>query len=116
MRESTVLGAVLKLGRGAQRLFRNQVGFYELADGRRLRSGLCNGSSDVIGWRTVEVTPDMVGRRLAVFVAIECKAPGERPEAPQASFLRQVTEGGGLAGVAWSAADAEAILSRTPGA
>lgn len=33
-------------------------------------------SSDLIGWRSVVVTPEMVGRKVAVFTAIECKAPG----------------------------------------
>ena len=43
------------------RLFRNQVG--QLPDprtGRPVQFGLAKGSADIVGWKTVEVTPDMV--------------------------------------------------------
>jgi hypothetical protein len=55
------------------RIFRNQTGKYELKDGRWLSSGLCEGSSDLIGYVPVTITPAMVGRRVAVFVAVEAK-------------------------------------------
>ena len=32
---------------------------------RPLHAGLCEGSGDLIGWRTVEITPEMVGQRIA---------------------------------------------------
>ena len=32
------------------KLWRNQVGTYKLADGRYISSGLCVGSSDLIGY------------------------------------------------------------------
>jgi len=94
---------------GATRLWRNQVGQYELKDGRILRSGLCKGSSDLIGYRTVEVTPDMIGQRIAVFVALEVKDKG-RLTAEQAQFLRVVAEAGGIAAEVRSPEDAEAAL------
>ena len=40
---------------------------------RPLNAGLCVGSSDLIGWKLIEVTPDKVGKKIAVFVAIEGK-------------------------------------------
>ena len=57
------------------RLFRNQMGEYELKDGRHIRSGLCPGSSDFVGWTTITVTKEMVGKKLAVFTAMEFKMP-----------------------------------------
>ena len=36
-----------------------------------------NGIPDFVGFRTVEVTPDMVGQRVPLFFAIEAKAPGK---------------------------------------
>ena len=110
MSEMAVLRKVLEAcGRGEVRLWRNQVGQYELADGRILRSGLCKGSSDLIGYRSVVITPEMVGQRVAVFVALEVKDKGRlTPE--QAVFLRVVGEAGGIAAEVRSVEDAQAAL------
>jgi ribosomal protein S19 len=35
--------------------------------------GLCKGSADLIGWKRVTVTPEMVGSTVAVFTSIEVK-------------------------------------------
>ena len=55
----------LELGlRPDLRIFRNQVG--QLPDprtGRPVQFGLARGSAYLIGWRTVTITPDMVGDR-----------------------------------------------------
>lgn len=110
MLEKQIQNSILMLSRAAVRLFRNQVGSYELKDGRRLSSGLCKGSADVIGWRTVRITPDMVGDEVALFVAIEVKQPGERPTPEQRRFLDAVHGAGGIAGVATSVQEAEKIL------
>lgn len=93
------------------RLFRNQVG--QLPDprtGRPVQFGLARGSSDLIGWRTVTVTPDMVGTRLAVFTSIEVKTPTGRLTPQQHAWLGTVRGAGGIAGVARSVRDAEEIL------
>ena len=94
------------------RLFRNQVG--SLPDprtGRLVTFGLARGSADLIGWRTIVVTPDMVGRRLAVFTSIEVKTPTGRVRPEQQAWLGVVRGAGGNAGVARSVTDAEVILS-----
>jgi len=93
------------------RLFRNQVG--QLPDprtGRPVQFGLARGSSDLIGWRTVVVTPEMVGTRLAVFTSIEVKTPTGRLTPQQHAWLGTVRGAGGIAGVARSVRDAEEIL------
>jgi len=93
------------------RLFRNQVG--QLPDhrtGRPVQFGLARGSADLIGWRTVTITPDMVGTRLAVFTSIEVKTPSGRLTPAQSAWLGTVRSAGGIAGVARSVRDAEEIL------
>lgn len=99
----------LALGRGLTRLFRNNTGALKDQNGRLVTFGLCKGSSDLIGWRTTTITPDMVGQRLAVFVAIEVKDKG-RPTAEQLAFVKAVRDAGGLAGIARGIPEAQAIL------
>lgn len=112
MSEMAVLRRILDAcGRGAVRLFRNNTGALEDKTGRIVRYGLCKGSSDLIGWQTVEVTPEMVGQRLAVFVALEVKDKG-RLTAEQAQFLEVVRRAGGIAGEVRSVEDAESVLRR----
>lgn len=108
--ESAVLKQVLRLSRGAVRLFRNNVGVLRDERGRRVAYGLCRGSSDTIGWRTIVIRPEDVGRRVAVFVAIECKAEDGTLEPHQRLFLNAVADAGGIAGVARSATEAERLL------
>lgn len=99
----------LALSRGSCRLFRNNTGCLKDQQGRPVRFGLCEGSSDLIGYTTVEVTPDMVGQRLAVFTAIEVKSATGRPTAQQLAFIEHVRQAGGRAGIARSIEDAERI-------
>jgi hypothetical protein len=97
------------------RLFRNQVG--SLPDphtGRLVTFGLARGSADLIGWRTVTITPDMVGSRLAVFTSIEVKTPTGRIAPAQQAWLGVVRGAGGIAGVARSVTDAQLVLSNLP--
>jgi len=73
----------------------------ELAGARRVQYGLCRGSSDLIGWRPLVITADMVGQTVAQFVAIEAKtAQYSRTTAEQDNFLDQVSQAGGFAAVA----------------
>jgi hypothetical protein len=96
-------------GGGPARLWRNNVGALRDARGQLVRYGLCPGSSDLIGLRTIVITPDMVGQRVAVFSAIEVKDRG-RPTEQQQAFITMVQQAGGLAGVARSLPDALSIL------
>ncbi len=114
----TTLQQQIRLAVGTRpdtRLFRNQVG--SLPDprtGRLVTFGLARGSADLIGWRTITVTPDMVGRRLAVFCSIEIKTATGRIRPEQQAWLGVVQGAGGIAGVARSVADAELALSNLP--
>jgi len=100
----------LACGRGPLRLWRNNTGALVDRQGRLVSFGLCRGSSDLIGLRALEVTPAMVGQRIAQFVALEVKGPGGvlRPE--QRSFLRTVEQLGGLAAECRSVEEAEQML------
>ena len=104
----------IRLGLGTRddvRLFRNQVG--QLPDprtGRPVQFGLARGSADLVGWKTIEVTPDMVGQRLAVFTSIEVKTPTGRATPAQKAWLDAVEKAGGIAGIARSTDDAMKIV------
>ena len=111
----TTLQQQIRLAIGTRpdtRLFRNQVG--SLPDphtGRLVTFGLARGSADLIGWRTIVITPDMVGRRIAVFCSIEVKTPTGRLTPQQRNWQAAVLSAGGIAGVARSIADALRITT-----
>jgi hypothetical protein len=96
---------------GSTRLFRNNTGTLRDQHGRPVSFGLCKGSADLIGWRTVTVTPEMVGQQVAVFTSIEVKAASGRLSPEQRQWLDAVQAAGGIGGVARSVADAVAILA-----
>lgn len=75
----TRLAAVVK----HWRLWRNNRGAGKLENGNFVRWGLANDSiklgkvlksGDLIGWRPVVITSDMVGKVIAQFVSVETKA------------------------------------------
>lgn len=82
---------------------------------RVLHAGLCDGSSDLIGWTPVQITPEMVGRTVAVFTAPEIKAEKGRKRAGQVNFCDQVTAAGGIAGFVRSPEEAVALLAEFRG-
>ena len=100
----------LACGRGPVRLWRNNTGALVDQQGRFVRFGLCKGSSDLIGLRSMVVTPEMVGQRIAQFVALEIKAPQGVVSPQQQAFLRLVQELGGVASVCRSLEQAQAVL------
>lgn len=100
----------LESARLGTRLFRNQVGLYKLIDGRTIRSGLAVGSSDLIGWTPVEITPEMVGKTIAVFTSIEVKSAKAKPTSGQNAWLAAVKSAGGIGGIARSVDDFREIV------
>lgn len=107
MSEANITRRILRdCGIGDVRLFRNNVGRLRDRFGNFIQYGVCNpGGSDLIGWRSVVVTPDMVGTRIARFMAIEVKGPRGAPSDHQQAFLDAVDRAGGLAMVARSVED-----------
>lgn len=96
------------------RVFRNNRGLFMTLDGaRKVRAGLeVPGSSDLIGWKSVTITPDMVGKTVAVFCAPEVKRPGQYPTKDQERFIGNVNAAGGIAGVVRSPEDMRQLLAR----
>ena len=71
-----------------------------------------NGTSDLIGWTPVVVTPAMVGCTVGVFTAIETKKTKDgRTSKDQLNFIDQVRKAGGIAGVANSPDAAKKIIA-----
>jgi len=98
---------------GTCRLFRNNTGTLRDQHGRPVQFGLCKGSADLIGWRTVTITPEMVGQQVAVFTSIEVKTPTGRIRQQQQQWLNAVQAAGGIAGVVRSVEDAMDLLRIT---
>jgi hypothetical protein len=96
---------------GGTRLFRNNTGTLKDQHGRPVTFGLAKGSADLIGWRTVTVTPEMVGQQVAVFLSIEVKTATGRLRPEQQQWLAAVQTAGGIAGVARSVEDALRIVT-----
>jgi hypothetical protein len=86
------------------RIFRNNTGVAKSANGKPLRYGLKVGSSDLIGWKSITVSQEMIGKKVAVFVAIEIKKPGAKSNKfhleDQKDFVDDVLASGGIAGFA----------------
>ena len=101
----------LSCSTGATRLFRNNTGTLRDQHGRPVSFGLAKGSADLIGWRTVTITPEMVGQQVAVFTSIEVKTPTGRVKPEQQQWMDAVQAAGGIAGVARSVEDALRITT-----
>lgn len=102
----------LKLSNGSVRLLRNNTGVLQDKNGRPVQFGLAKGSADLIGWKTVTVTPEMVGQQVAVFTSIEVKTPTGRIRPEQEQWMKVVRGAGGIAGIARSVEDAEALVQQ----
>jgi hypothetical protein len=123
MKETNLLRACLLQVPSSCRMFRNNTGqgwqgqrlqsrpgTVLLSDPRPLHAGLVKGSSDLIGWKTITVTPEMVGRKLAIFAAVEVKTERGRITVDQLNFIEQVRSAGGIAGIARSPEEARNLL------
>lgn len=98
---------------GSVRLFRNNTGVLRDQHGRPVQFGLAKGSADLIGWTTRTITADMVGQRIAVFTSIEVKTATGRLRPEQQQWMEAVQAAGGIAGVARSVEDAQALMGAT---
>ena len=68
------------------------------------------GGSDLIGYRRVTATPELVGQDVAVFAAVEVKTPRGRIKPEQQQFVDHIRGAGGIAGIARSVDEAKNIL------
>ena len=112
--ETTIVQNIrLALSNGFVRLFRNNVGVLQDREGRYVTYGLCKGSSDLIGWKSLVITPDMVGKRIAQFIALEAKSASGKVTDEQRAFILAVRQAGGRAGMARSTQEAKEIIGVT---
>jgi hypothetical protein len=125
--ESSMYNSVLLVigSRKDARLFRNNVGtayvgvvFEEspkcvtLVNYRRIRFGLQVGSSDFIGLKSVTIKPEMVGKKVAVFVGLEAKKKGKKATDAQGNWIDMIREAGGISGVFTSIDEANEIVGK----
>ena len=76
---------------------------------RPVKFGLCPGSSDLIGLKSVTITPDMVGQTVAIFAAVEVKTKTGRATDKQNNFLKHINQAGGIGIVARSPDDLDQL-------
>jgi hypothetical protein len=102
---------LLACSRGNTRLWRNNCGALQDKRGRWVRFGVASpGGSDLIGWTTVKIRPEDVGKEFAVFTALEVKSASGRIKPEQQGFIDNVNKSGGMAGVVRSVEDAKKVL------
>lgn len=132
MKENPIQNRILlACSKGSARLFRMNVGMGWIGNSRRFsrvqnitalpgdvlirnarpfHSGI-EGMSDLVGWESIVVPPDLVGHRLAVYSAIEVKQKNGRLTPEQRAFIDNVKKAGGFAGVARSVEEAKKVLT-----
>ena len=113
---------LLALSRGSSRLFRANAGKAWQGDRAQIHKGILTlhnprrielmpaGTTDLIGWQSVTIRAEDVGKQVAVFVGIETKSADGRYRKGQRAFRRQVEKAGGMVGLARSIEDAKEIM------
>lgn len=82
-----------------------------LQHARHIDFGLGTGTSDLIGGKSIIVTPEMVGSRAFLFTAAEIKNMRAPVTDTQNMFIHVVNSLGGLAGVVRSEDDLREVLT-----
>jgi ribosomal protein S19 len=116
---------MVQMSQSGATVFRNETGSFwtgkvihkdnrtvTLANASMIPCGLCIGSPDIVGWKSLIVTEDMIGDKIAQFVGTEVKTKNGRPTKEQINFINRLLDAGGIAGVARSPQDAVDLLSR----
>ena len=97
---------------GEIRLWRNNIGKAKI-HGAIVNFGIPGpGGSDLIGFKTITITSEHVGKKIAVFAAVECKSATGKPSKEQTAFINFINESGGMAGIARSPEEAQSILNK----
>ena len=125
MKEHAIQNEIRNALAGNAHIFRANVGSAWTGEAHYLRngdlliknprpfsSGLPTGFSDLFGFASIEITPEMVGQKVAVFIAGECKTATGRPTHQQQAFLKAVNDNGGAGDVWRSANDALQTIQR----
>lgn len=106
------------------RLFRNNTGMgwsgqsYQQGSSRvvlnafPLKAGLCTGSSDLIGITQITITPDMIGKKIGIFTALETKTLKGKASEDQKKFIAMVQQFGGISGVVRNEHEAMELIEK----
>lgn len=78
---------------------------------RWITFGLMHGSGDTVGWKSVTITAEMIGRKIAQFLSIEFKTENGRPGKGQVEWHDAVHKAGGLSGFARCDDDVRRIIA-----
>lgn len=73
--------------------------------------GLPVGFPDLFGYKSITITPEMIGRKFAQFAFVEVKTPKGRISAEQQAIHDVFREAGAIGGIARSAEDSLEILN-----
>jgi hypothetical protein len=92
-------------------LFLSPVRFIVLLNHRVIKYGLQVGSGDLIGWKSIEITPDMVGQKVAVFLSVEIKSNKGKATEEQINWAQVVRASGGIAGIVRSTSEAISLVN-----
>lgn len=87
-----------------------KIRIIEMMDARMVKFGVLvpsldprkthGGSLDLIGWRTVKITPDMVGKRIAQYMEFDAKTLiYSRMSPDQKNRVKQIKNAGGVTGL-----------------
>lgn len=88
------------------------AGVLTLLNPRKIVCGLIAGASDLIGWHSVVITQEMVGKRVAVFTALETKAEKKGVKRKlQIRFINMVRAAGGIAGFVKGTPEAKELIA-----
>lgn len=64
------------------------------------RGKIHGGTLDLVGWRTVVITPEMVGKKIAQYLEFDAKTPGyDRMSPDQKNRVKQILSAGGMTGI-----------------
>jgi len=109
--ENIIVKALFKkiMHRRDIRLFRNNVGLafqgeivsdenrmIVIKNYRRIRFGLIDGSGDYIGWKSVIITQEMVGKKIAQFLSVETKKVKGVRKPNQINWCIVINKNGGI--------------------
>ena len=99
------------------RLYRNQRYKGPIVSGGKITKAWADcglggdGGSDLIGYKITTITPDRVGKKIAIFTAIEAKVlKGKRGE-DQKRFINMINNDGGIACFAEGENDVKKLLT-----
>lgn len=62
-----------------------------------MKYGLQVGSGDLVGWEPIKVTPELVGKTIAVFKSVEIKTIKDKPSREQIIWFLNIKLSGGIA-------------------